>query len=396
MDFRDSPGEARFRAEARAFLEAHAPAEYVHAFAQDVDDEALVRSNKAWQRTLHAHGWAALTWPREHGGRGLGPIEQIIWSQELARAGLGESIFVVGIGMAGPTIIAHGTDVQKERFLPPMRRGDEVWCQLFSEPGAGSDLAGLACRAVRDGDAWVLSGQKTWCSGAHYADWGICLARSDPSAPKHRGITYFLLDMRSPGVEVRPLRQMTGGCHFNEVFLDEVRLPDACRLGPEGGGWTVARTTLMHERMAIGGIESMAFRWEDLLAHARRHAGRLDAVARDDLARLYTWMKTLELLNARMITELGRGRIPEAVGSVMKLAMARIVTLGGELGLRLQGPGAALREGPWQDAFLMAPSFHIAGGTDEIQKNQAAERVLGLPREPAPDRDLPFEALQRR
>ncbi len=395
MDFRDSPQEAAFRSEARAFLEAHGPKEYVHAFAQNVDDEALVRSNRAWQRTLYEHGWAALTWPREFGGRGLGPIEQIVWNQELARAGLGESVFVVGIGMAGPTIIAHGSDAQKARFLAPMLRGEEIWCQLFSEPGAGSDLAGVACRADRDGDDWVLSGQKTWCSGGHYGDWGILLARSDPSLPKHQGISFFLLDMKTPGVEVRPLRQMTGSEHFNEIFLNEVRIPDHCRLGPEGGGWAVAKTTLMHERMAIGGIELMSFRWEDFLAHVRQNAERLDDVLRDDVARLYTWVKSLELLNARMITKLGRGEMPAAEASVMKLAMARIVTGGGEAGLRLLGADAAGKDGMWQDIFLMAPSFHIAGGTDEIQKNQAAERVLGLPREPGPDRDLPFDQLPR-
>ena len=395
MDLRDSPAEAAFRAEVRAFLEAHAPGEYVHVWGQNVDHEAVLRASRAWQATLYRHGWAALTWPREHGGRGLGPIEQIIWNQEMARAGLGESIFVVGIGMAGPTLIAHGTGEQKRRYLDPMLRGDEIWCQLFSEPGAGSDLAGLACRAVSRGGDWLVSGQKTWCSGGHYADWGILLARSDPSVPKNEGITYFLLDMKAPGVEIRPLRQMTGGEHFNEVFLNEVRIPDACRLGPEGGGWGVAMTTLLNERMAIGGMERMSFRWEDFLRHARRCSNRIDDALRDEIARLYTWVKTLELLNARMITKLGRGQMPAAEASVMKLAMARIVTRAGELGLRLLGPDAMAKDGPWQDIFLMAPSFHIAGGTDEIQKNQAAERVLGLPRDPRPDRDVPFDQLPR-
>ena len=253
MDFSDSPREAAFRAEARAFLEAHRPARWRHPFEDGVDERELLASQKAWQRTLYEHGWAAVLWPREYGGRGAGPIEAIIWNQELARAGLGESIFVVGTAMAGPTIIAHGTPEQKQRYLPPLLRGDEIWCQLFSEPGAGSDLASLATRAVRDGDHWIVSGQKTWCSGGHYADFGILLARTDPTVPKHKGITYFLLDMRSPGIEVRPLRQMSGGAHFNEVFLNEVRVPDANRLGPENGGWAVAMTTLLNERMALGG-----------------------------------------------------------------------------------------------------------------------------------------------
>ncbi len=394
MDFRDSPAEAAFRAEARAFLEAHAPRDYAHAYGQNVDEDALVRNQRAWQRTLHEHGWAALTWPKEYGGRGVGPIEQIIWNGELARAGLGESIFVVGIGMAGPTIIAHGSEPQRAH-LEPMLRGDEVWCQLFSEPGAGSDLASVGCRAVRDGGDWVVTGQKTWCSGGHYADWGILLTRSDPSVPKHEGITFFLLDMTSPGIEVRPLRQMTGGEHFNEVFLNEVRIPDANRVGPAGGGWSVCKTTLMHERMAIGGIELFGFRWDDFLGHAKANAERIDDVLRDDIGKLYTWVKTLELLNARMITKLGRGEMPAAEASVMKLAMARIVTEGGEAGLRLLGDAAMSKDGPWQDIFLMAPSFHIAGGTDEIQKNQAAERVLGLPREAETDRRVPYDQIPK-
>jgi alkylation response protein AidB-like acyl-CoA dehydrogenase len=394
MDLRDSPREAAFRGEARAFLEAHAPRGGLpDYYKEDVDDDVLLTRHRDWQRTLHAHGWGALTWPREYGGRGLGPIEQIVWNQELARAGLGPSLFMVGIGMAGPTLIAHGREEQKRRFLEPLLRADEVWCQLFSEPGAGSDLAALSTRAVRDGDDWLVTGQKTWCSGAHYADWGILLARTDPTAPKHRGITYFLVDMHAPGVEVRPLRQMTGAAHFNEVFLERVRIPDAQRLGQEGQGWACAMTTLMNERMAIGGIEGM-FSFDDLVAHARR-SGRLDPALRDELARLFTWVRTLELLNARVITRLGRGEIPTAESSVMKLAIARILSAGADLGLRLLGPDGLLRPGVWQQQWLMAPAMHIAGGTDEVQKNVAAERVLGLPAEPRTDRDRPFEALPR-
>lgn len=394
MDFRDSPTEAAFRAEARAFLVAHMPEKRASAYDESVDEEALVAASKDWQRQLFDAGWAALLWPEAYGGRGLGPIEMIIWNQELARAGIGETIFVVGVGMAGPTIIAHGSDPQKERFLAPMLRGDEIWCQLFSEPGAGSDLANLSCRAVRDGDDWVVTGQKTWCSGGHYADWGILLARTDPSVPKHRGITYFLVDMRAPGVELRPLRMMTGGAHFNEVFLEEVRIPDAHRLGPVGQGWAAAMTTLLNERMAIGGIERW-FSWNELAEHARQNHHRLDPVLRDQLARLYVESKSLELLGARVTTKLGKGMIPAAESSVMKLAMARVLTRAGELGLRLAGPDALRGQGPWQQRFLTSPSMHIAGGTDEIQKNVVAERVLGLPREPRVDRDVPFDALPR-
>lgn len=394
MDFRDSPREAAFRAEARAFLEAHRPARWRHPFEDGVDEHELVAGQKAWQRTLFENGWAAVLWPAEYGGRGAGPIEAIVWNQELARVGLGESIFVVGTAMAGPTIIAHGSPEQKQRFLPPLLRGDEVWCQLFSEPGAGSDLASLAARAVREGDHWVVSGQKTWCSGAHYADWGILLARTDPTVPKHKGITYFLLDMHAPGIEIQPLRQMSGGAHFNEVFLNEVRIADEHRLGPENAGWAAAMTTLLNERMALGGTGGF-FSFAELLEHARAHRDRLDAITRDRLAQLYCWDKTLELLNARVVTKLGRGMIPDAESSVMKLALARILTAGADLGLRVAGADALRRHGPWQHQFLTAPSLHIAGGTDEIQKNLVAERVLGLPREGRGDRDVPFEKLRR-
>jgi alkylation response protein AidB-like acyl-CoA dehydrogenase len=396
MDFRDSPEEAAFRADARAFLERHAPRGLPDYFDDDalLDEAAFLGRWRPWQQTLHAHGWASITWPRQYGGRGLGPIEQIIWNQERARVGVGESLFVVGIGLAGPTLIAHGNEEQRERHLAPMLRGDEIWCQLFSEPGAGSDLAALATRAVRDRDDWVVSGQKTWCSGGHYASWGILLARTDPGVPKHEGITYFLLDMRSPGVEVRPLRQMTGGSHFNEVFLNEVRVPDANRLGPEGEGWTAAMTTLMNERIHIGGIEGW-LNFDDLVAHARANRERLDPVLRDELARLYAWVKTLELLNARVITKLGHGQVPSAESSVMKLALARIVSKAGELGVDLLGPEGLRRRGIWQNQLLGAPALHIAGGTDEIQKNVAAERVLGLPSEPRSDRDVAFEDLPR-
>jgi alkylation response protein AidB-like acyl-CoA dehydrogenase len=240
----------------------------------------------------------------------------------------------------------------------------------------------------------VVSGQKTWCSGAHYSDWGILLARTDPTVPKHRGITYFLLDMHAPGVDVRPLRQMSGGAHFNEVFLNEVRIPDANRLGPEGGGWAAAMTTLLNERMALGGTGGF-FSFEELVAHARAHRQRLDAMLRDELARLHCWNKTLELLNARVVTKLGRGQIPDAESSVMKLALGRILTHGAELGLRIAGADALRRHGPWQHQVLTAPALHIAGGTDEIQKNLVAERVLRLPREPRGDRDVAFEKLRR-
>ncbi len=395
MDFRDSPNEAAFRAEARAFLEAHAPDELANPYEEDTleEQQRALPGAREWQRTLYEQGWAGLLWPREYGGRGLGPIEQFIWNQELGRVGVSESVFVPAVGMAGPTIIAHGSDEQKDRHLRPMLRGDVLWCQLFSEPGAGSDLASLATRAVRDGDDWIVTGQKTWSSFAHFADWGYLLVRSDPVLPKHQGITYLLVDMRSPGIDVRPMRQMTGGALFCEVFLEEVRIPDGTRLGAEGGGWAIANTTLMYERMAMGGLDRQ-FSFDDLVQLALVSERPLDDVTRDELARLYAWLKTLELLNARIMTKISRGENPSTESSVVKLALARIYTRAGELGLRLQGP-AALGSGKWQKHFLEAPAFHIAGGTDEIQKNIAAERVLGLPRDPFDLRDVPFNELPR-
>jgi len=395
MDLNDSPQEAAFRAEASAFLGAHAPTEPMPQYHKEfVQDERLVDRHRAWQRTLYDHGWGALTWPGDYGGRGLGPIEQIVWNQELSRVGLGPSLFLVGIGMAGPTIIAHGTEAQKERHLEPIIKAEQGFCQLFSEPGAGSDLASLATRALRDADDWIVTGQKTWCSGAAWADFGILITRTDPKAPKHQGITYFLVDMKTPGIEVRPLRQMTGDAHFNEVFLEDVRIPDANRLGDVNAGWGVTMTTLTNERMAMAGAEGL-FSWDDLLEHVKANLGRVDGATRDELARLYTWVRTLEMLNARVMTKLGRGEIPTSESSVMKLAMARIVTRGTELGLRLLGPEGLVRPGTWQHQWLFQPAFHLAGGTDEVQKNVVAERVLGLPAEPRGDRSVPFEELPR-
>ena len=227
MDLLDSPEEALFRAEARDFLAGLQRPALPDYGDDDLEEESFLAPWRAWQRMLFEGGWGAITWPEAYGGRGRGPIEQIIYNQELSRLGVGESLFLVGLSMAGPTIIAHGTAEQKQRHLARILSGEDIWCQLFSEPGAGSDLAAVSTRAERDGDSWLINGQKTWCSGGQYADWGILLARSDPSVPKHAGISYFLLDMKSEGVETAPLRQMSGGEHFNEVFLNDVRVADS-------------------------------------------------------------------------------------------------------------------------------------------------------------------------
>ncbi len=291
MDFEETDEERVFRAEVHEWLAAHAkprvpggPSDHSYVPGER-SPEADLEHTKAcaeWQRTLSAGGWTGITWPVEAGGRGGTGWQQRIFNEEQAKFDVAVGAFAVGIGMAGPTIIAWGTDEQKRRFLPPMLEGEETWCQLFSEPGAGSDLAGLRTRAVRDGDEWVVNGQKVWTSGAHYSQWGLLLARTDVDAPKHRGITAFLLDMETPGIDVRPLRQITGAAHFNEVFLTEVRVSDAHRLGAPGEGWRVANTMLSNERALIGGGARVGFR--DIVELAREAGTNADPCWRQQLA----------------------------------------------------------------------------------------------------------------
>ena len=404
----ESPEAAAFRAEVRAFLDAHAKPRpptgegSTQMGKVDITDESEaehVRACREWQATLAEHGWAGITWPVEYGGRGGTNEQARIFAQEQARYDVPVGAFMVAIGMVGPTIIAHGTEEQKERFLPRMLNGEHVWCQLFSEPGAGSDLAGLTTRAERDGDQWVVNGQKVWTSGAHFSDWGILLARTNWDVPKHRGITYFLLDMRTPGIEVRPLRQITGYAHFNEVFLTDVRIPDECRLGPVDGGWGVTQTTLMNERAMIGsGGTGIGF--AAMLVLARQCGVTDDPIARQELARCYTRFKILTWLGERAKAKAKLGQQgPEA--SVMKLAVSQRMAADGDMVLGFEGPygmlhrGDAIDEGQWQQLFLNQWSVRIGGGTEQIQRNVLGERVLGLPGEPRPDKTLPFRDLPR-
>jgi len=405
MEFEESAEEAAFRAEVRAWLREHAKPRVAgqdpeHFFLAGDPDPAAERAHiaecKAWQRTLYEAGWAGITWPEEFGGRGAPGWQQRIFNEEQARFDVAAGVFSVGIGMAGPTIIAYGTREQQERFLPAMLRGDEIWCQLFSEPGAGSDLAGLRTRAVRDGDEWVVNGQKVWTSGAHYSDFGLLLARTNVDVPKHRGITAFLVDMRSPGIDVRPLRQITGVAHFNEVFLGDVRVPDAHRLGPEGDGWRVAQVMLANERLLIGGGGGrVGFR--DLMTLAQRCGVNDDPRLRQELARSYTRLQILKWLGWRARSRKDQGLGPEA--SVLKLAASRRQELDGNLVMALQGaPGMlygpdALNKGYWQQMFLMQWSSRIGGGTEQIQRNVIGERVLGLPSDVRVDKDVAFRDL---
>jgi alkylation response protein AidB-like acyl-CoA dehydrogenase len=391
VDFDDTAEEAAFRSKARCWLEQHAPARTgrpaspIAATDPEAERRAIDEA-KRWQRLCHEGGWAGITWPTEHGGGGGTAAMQVVWAEEAARFELPGNVFAQGIGMAGPTIIAFGTPAQQARFLRPMLRGDEIWCQLFSEPGAGSDLAALTTRAEPDGDSYVVNGQKVWTSSAHFSDWGILLARTDPHAAKHKGITYFL-DMRSPGVDIRPLRQMTGASHFNEVFLTDVRIPADHVVGPVNDGWRVAMTTLTSERTFMGTTSSGLGAF-DLLARAARTGGTAtDPVTRQGLAEAYTRTRLLEYLGWRVQTALSQHRDPGPESSVLKLALCRHLAASADLAMAIEGPAGTLLDygaapSDATAAFLGQWAARLGGGTEQIQANIVAERVLGLPREP--------------
>jgi acyl-CoA dehydrogenase len=406
MDFDDTPEEAAFRAEARSWLEQHAPAkggpdDFSTGFLEStMPEEEFHRRVKRWQELLVEHGWAGITWPKEYGGRGGTSMQNVIWGQEAGKYGVTVNNYAVGIGMAGPTILRHGTPEQKERFLRPMLRGDEVWCQLFSEPDAGSDLANIATRAVRDGDEFVVTGQKVWTSGAMDSDWGILLARTDPDVPKHKGITYFLVDMRTPGFDIRPLKQMTGSEHFSEVFMDEVRIPAANVLGEVNGGWGCAITTLSNERGLIAGANKSSDTMA-LIELAQQRGCTDDPVLRQALVDCWIMQQIQRFHGYRLQTALSKGVPPGPETSVMKLFAAEYLRRLGNTSLAMLGPEGQLlaADAPagtdWQARFLYAPAIRIAGGSNEVQRNIMAERVLGLPGDLRTDRDVPFRELGR-
>ena len=405
MDFDETPDEAAFRAEVKAFLDEHVPAlrtnerDQNSIFITDHNKElAHVQRCRDWQRVKFDHGWAGITWPKAYGGRGGTSIQDGIFKQEEAKVIAASGVFAVGIGMAGPMLIAHGTDEQKERYLRPMLRGEEVWCQLFSEPGAGSDLGGLRTMAVRDGDEWIVNGQKVWTSGAHYSDWAILLTRTDISAPKHRGITYFLVDMRTAGIDVRPLRQITGAAHFNEVFLSDVRIPHENIVGEINAGWGPMMTTLSNERTLIGGGQGRTG-IEDLIALARTTGTDDDAVIRQELAKAYSRMQIQKYLGYRVRTASLRGELPVPESSVMKLAVSLHLHEIGNLVMAMEqaagmlSGASAIDDGRWQMEFLGQFGARIGGGTDQIQRNTIGEKVLRLPPEPRVDKGIPFRDI---
>ncbi len=417
MNFDDNAEEAAFRQEARAWLETNAPRlreGEAGGTAQlgllpgltEADDEDTIAAAQSWQAKKADAGWACITWPKEYGGREATSIQSVIWGQEESRSNVPPNVFSIGLGMAAPTLMAHGTDEQKARWLPKMLRGEQIWCQLFSEPTAGSDLAGLRTRAERDGDEWVVNGQKIWTSGAHYSKWGILVTRTDPNVPKHAGLTYFVIDMESPGIEVRPIKQITGGANFSEVFFTGVRIPDTNRISEAGNGWAVAITTLMNERTSIGGGGGVGGRIHDLIELARNStdaSGRPaleSAAVREKIADFYVRTKGLQYTSYRTLTALSRGQTPGPEGSIGKLVAAKMGQEMASLALELQGAAGAIldediaaQQAGWQQAYLWAPGMRIAGGTDEVMRNIIAERVLRLPPEPRVDKEVAFREV---
>jgi alkylation response protein AidB-like acyl-CoA dehydrogenase len=392
-----------FRARARAWLEANVPRR-----ASDDENEAETRGQaavlaeqKAFQAKLYDAGFAGITWPREYGGQGLTAAEQIIWSQESRNYDLPTGAFFIGLSMPGNTILEVGSEQQKQRYLPRMLSGEEIWCQLFSEPGAGSDVASLQTSAVRDGDEWVMTGQKVWTSGAQYSDYGAILARTDPTMPKHDGISMFIVDMHAPGVTVRPLKVATGHSPFNEVYFDSVRLPADALIGEENKGWAAAVVMLRHERIAIGTMGAsrtnpLAY---DSLRDLAAGLGRTsDQGVRRELAELYARSKAMQLFALLLRQEAQAGRMPGARGSVAKLAGSELARFAGNVAADVLGDQIAGFDSEQLQAvttsIIAAPGSAIAGGTSEIQRNIIGERVLGLAKDPGVDRATPFNQLR--
>jgi acyl-CoA dehydrogenase len=403
MDFDDTPAEAAFRSEVRAWLEAHAePKRHARDFVGDglPPDERLAAA-RAWQARKAAAGYAAVTWPRELGGLGGTVVQQLIVRQEESRYRSSFGIFEIGLGMCLPTLMAYGSEEHKARRIRPGLYGEEIWCQMFSEPAAGSDVAGVQTRARPEGQHWVVNGQKVWTTGAQFSDFGLLLARTDPTAPKHAGLTMFFVDMKSPGIEVRPIRQMDGDSEFNEVFLTDVRVPDDQRLGAVGAGWRVALTTLMHERLSVGAeIGLLNF---DALWAVVQGAGCLDEpLAVEHLADAWVAEEGLRLHHCRSLTALSRGGTPGPEQSIAKLVKATLAQRMATFALQMRGEaGRAGDDDPTSDQYVVertwtrAAAMRIAGGTDEILRNIIAERVLGLPEEARLDKGIPFNEIPR-
>jgi alkylation response protein AidB-like acyl-CoA dehydrogenase len=406
MDFEDTPEEAEFRAAARAFLDRTAQRREPSVgmvYRADSENPDFRAKARHWQAEKADAGYAGITWPKEWGGRGGSAIQQVIYDQEEAKYAVPRGIFEIGLGMCIPTLCTWGTQAQRDRYARKALRGEEIWCQLFSEPAAGSDLAGLRTRAERSGEEWIINGQKIWTSGAHFCDYGVVVTRSDFSAQKHKGLTYFFVDMTAPGIEIRPIKQISGASHFNEVFFSDVRIPDSQRLGAVGEGWKVSLTTLMNERHTIGGRAGVDV--EEVLEFARQveledGPALQNAAVRDKLADWYVMSQGLKYSHFRTMTALSRGQTPGPESSIGKLVTAAKLQQMAAFAMDLMEQGGIITDPQlvpmaalFQQTLMTSPSSRIAGGSDEIMRNIIAERVLGLPAEVRVDKDLPFNKL---
>jgi alkylation response protein AidB-like acyl-CoA dehydrogenase len=395
MDLSFTPEEEQYRHRVRKFMEENLPDGWGKPGFKQPSGDAATEFQREWTRRLHRAGFLGMAWPKEYGGQGASQIELAIFNEEAARYRAPSPINGVGLILAGPTIMAHGTEQQKKRFLPKILSGEELWCQGFSEPNAGSDLGSLRTRADLAGDEFIVNGQKVWTTLAHISDWCILMVRTDPSAPKHRGISYLLVDMKSPGVTVRPLRQMTGGHEFNEMFFENVRVPRTNLLGELNGGWRVGMTTLMNERGTSAFAVWLRFRitFDELVEMARKQIrnGRpatADPVIRQQLAQAYIDLEGLRYVSYRTFSQILRGGTPGPEGSLSKVVWSELNQRMNELAMAIEGPASqlvresphAIEEGRWQFTFLRSRANTIEAGTSEIQRNIIAQRVLGLPR----------------
>ena len=407
MNFDESLEEAEIRAEIRAFLDANATlktgteTDWSRGPVDDSEEaaRAYMERCRSWQKVLHDNGWAGITWPKEFGGRGDSAAVSVLFGQEASKYDVTAGFIAAVQSLVGPPIMRHGTAEQQARFLPGLLDGSVAWCQLFSEPGAGSDLAALSTRAVRDGESFIVNGQKVWNTQAQFADWGILVTRSDPDAPKHKGITFLLVDMKTPGIEVRPLVQATGQAHFNEVFFNDVVIPVENVVGDINEGWAVTRTVLSSEAGMIGSGAGGSNGFEGVLALARKYGRTNDADIRLRLADAYARERMLQLLGLRMQSFIlnGRGNPPDP--SVMKNFMVQAAEKRYDLALELEGADGMLdkvdapQNGFWQSVHMGQFGSRIGGGTNEVHRNMIAERALGLPRDSQPDKDLPWKDI---
>lgn len=400
MDFNDTTEQAQFRKTCREWLEKNAEPKSSSS-RESFSDIDFLEVAKQWQKKKYDAGWAMLHWPKEYGGIAASPIERIIWAEEESKFNVPRGIFEIGLGMCGPVMMEYASDEQKERYLPAMAEGTEIWCQLFSEPSAGSDVAGLRSKAVQDGDNWIINGQKVWTSGAHFCDYGILVVRHDPNLEKHKGMTFFFVDMKSPGIEVKPIKQITGGSSFNEVYFTDVVIPDSQRLGAIGDGWKVAITTLMNERLAVGDANGAdvkeAFNW----AKKQDDSGESlinNRATRESIADWYCEANGLKNTKLRTMSALSKGETPGPEASITKIVSANKLQDIGNFGIDSLDMAGMLRTDDneiqsFQNAWLGAPGLRIAGGTDEILKNIISERVLGLPQDKRSDKGMPFKDI---